>query len=370
MKSTWLLFVLTYVLAILSTSAIATPILKSDITLDGTVNNFDLAMLANEWLNSGLPYAPVTKTFPGPGELRCEQTQRNIIPAGPGVWETIFNLYEGPCIVTNFWMAVDFAGAVRQTPIRIYFDDHNLPDIEGVTGEIFACGFNEPANFRGDFVGVTNSKDSGEGSGYTGFSGYLRLLMPYYQSIRIDIQNPTPAPHNCWMMLERLPIDPNYLYNIGLQPGMYLKTYGYGRANNYNQWEEVELLRTTEPTILAGVFQFFDNRTASGGGGNWRFLEGDHRIYYGPVHAASYRASGTEDFFHSSWYFQEGLFDRLDECLVLKNDSNFNLAASRFFPLNRAPYHEEGIRFTWTVGDPGLFSPGNTYTRWIVWYYQ
>ena len=343
-------------------------LLKSDNNFDGTVNNFDLARLANEWLTSGLPYAPVIRPFPGPAELRCEQTQRRVVPAGQ--WETIFNLDDGPAIVTNFWMACEFFGSVRKTPVRIYFDDHNTPDIQGWTGELFASGFNQPANFRGDFVGVTNSQESGEGSGYSGFSGYLRLPMPYYSSIRIDIQNPTADNRLCWMMLERLPIDPNYLYNIGLKPGMYLKTHGYGRANNFTQWEEVELLNTTSPTILAGVFQFFDNSIASGGGGNWTFLEGDHRMYYGGVHEPSYRASGTEDFFHSSWYFQEGLFDRMDECFVLKNNINFNLAASRFFPLYRAPYHENGIRFTWSVGDEGLFSPGNTYTRWIVWYYK
>jgi len=138
-------------------------LLRSDLNFDSTVNNFDLAALANEWLNSGLPYAPVTKPFPGPSELRCDQTQRNTVLAGQ--WETIFDLDDGPCLVANFWVAVDFAGKRRQSPIRIYFDDHNSPDIEGWTGELFACGFYEPANFRSEFVGVTNSQESGEGSG-------------------------------------------------------------------------------------------------------------------------------------------------------------------------------------------------------------
>jgi hypothetical protein len=348
------------------TDAADVNLIQSDLNFDRIVNAHDLAILSGQWLDTGQPYAPVTKPFPGPAELRCSQTQRNTVLAGQ--WETIFDIEDGPCLVTNFWMACDFAGKRRQTSVRIYFDDHNTPDIEGWTGELFACGFYEPANFRGKFVGVTNSQESGEGSGYSGFSGYLRLPMPYYSSIRIDIQNPTENNKLCWMMLERLPIEPNYLYNIGLVPGMYLKTHGYGEANNYTQWSEVTLFDSNQPTILAGVFQFFDNTATSGGGGNWNYLEGDHRIYYNGSGTPAYRGSGCEDFFHSSWYFQEGLFDHMDECLVLK--SNYQVAASRFFPLYRAPYGKNGIKFTWQVGDNGLFSPGNPYLRWIVWYYQ
>jgi hypothetical protein len=51
------------------------------------------------------------KPFPGPGQLKCDQTQRNSVAAGQ--WETIFNISDGPCIVTNFWMACDFLGKLR-----------------------------------------------------------------------------------------------------------------------------------------------------------------------------------------------------------------------------------------------------------------
>ncbi|MFA5553526.1 MAG: DUF2961 domain-containing protein [Phycisphaerae bacterium] len=353
---------------LLSFAFAQTNLLRSDTNCDGTVNNFDLANLANEWLTTGHPYTPVTKPFPGPAELRCDQVQRNTVLAGQ--WKTIFNLSDGPCLVTNFWVAVDFAGKRRQTPNRIYFDGRDTPDIEGWTGELFGSGFYEPANFRGEFIGVTNSQEAGEGTGYAGFSGYIRLTMPYYESIRIDVQNPTANNRQCWMMLERMPIDPNYLYNIGLVPGMYLRTYGYGLDGNKTKYSEVVLLDTNEPTILAGVFQFFDNSTTAGGGSNFKYLEGDYRIYYNGSSTASYRCSGTEDFYHSSWYFQEGLFDRMDECLVLKNSTNFNLAANRFFPLNRAPYGENGIKFTWQIGEPAMPDPGDTYTRWITWYYK
>ena len=342
-------------------------LLKADISLDGTVNNVDLGQLAGEWLSDGLPYAPVTRPFPGPGELKCEQTQRNDVNAGQ--WKTIIDVNDGPALVTSFWLACDFATKQRHTPLRIYFDDHNSPDIEGLTGEIFGSGFTKPANFRGTFIGVTNSKaSSGESGLYYGFSGYLRLPMPYYQSIRVDIQNTSTSQGPCWMMLERLPMDPNRIYCIGLEPGMYLKTCGYGLAANMLQDSEVTLFDSNSPTILAGLFHFFDNSSTAGGGGNWNYLEGDYRIYYAGSAVSSYRSSGTEDFYHSSWYFEEGLFEYMDECLTLK-ETNI-VAASRFFPLERAPACADGIKLTWQVGDPSMPDPGNTYIRWIVWYYQ
>lgn len=345
-------------------------LLKADITFDGTVNNADLGRLAGEWLSSGLPYAPVTRPFAGPGELKCEQAQR--IDVNAGQWKTIIDVNDGPAVVTNFWLACDFPteptqqSKNRKTPLRIFFDDHNDPDIEGWTGEIFGSGFESPVNFRGRFIGVTNSKEAGEGT--KGFSGYLRVPMPYYQSIRIDIQNTADAAGRCSMMLERLPMDPNRLYCIGLEPGMYLRTYGCSPVTGMPHYSEVMLFDSNSPTVLAGIFHFFNNSSSSGGGGNWKYLDGDYRIYYGGSDVASYRSCGTEDFYNSSWYFQEGPFEHMDECLAVKQ--NLIVAASRFFPLERAPACANGIKLTWQVGEEGAGNPGDTYIRWIVWYYQ
>jgi hypothetical protein len=169
-------------------------------------------------------------------------------------------------------------------------------------------------------------------------------------------------------MLERILIDPNRLYSIGLKPGVYLKSAGYGQANNFVPQSEVTIFDSNQPTIVAGVFQFFNNSTSVGGGGNWNFLTGDHRIYYNGNTTALYQSSGCEDFYNSSFKFQEGLFEYTDLCLAMKNTS-YQAAVSRFFPPSNAPCGEYGIKFTWTLGDAGV-STGMTYLRWIVWYYQ
>jgi len=342
-------------------------LLSSDLSLDGVVNNFDLAILSDEWLETGQQYTPVTKPFPGPAELRCSQIQNLSVP--PGQWSTVLDINDGPAIITNFYFTCNFLNKGRHTPIRIFFDDHNSPDIEGWTGELFACGITEPANFRGRYVGVTNSKNtSTEGSGEIGFSGFLRVAMPYYNSVRIDVQNTSAGTGQCNLMLERMPIDPNRLYSLGLKPGIYLKTYGFGHASNFAQNSEVTIFDSNLPTILAGIYQYFNNATSVGGGGNWDFLTGDFRIYYNGSATDSYQSSGCEDVYNSSYKFQEGLFEYTDQCLAMKN-TYYQLSVSRFFPLAHAPYGEEGIKLTWTVGDAGV-TTGSTYLRWIIWYYQ
>jgi hypothetical protein len=294
------------------------------------------------------------KVYPGPGELRCFKQEYFNCPSG--TWTTICNLTDGPMLVTNLWFATYSGG--RLLPIRISFDgqDPNNPHIIGYTGELFASGFDAEVKFRNHYVGVTRGQSAA-------FSGYLKLLMPYYSSMRVDVYGGGIT----WFMLERIPIIQADLRAIGFQPGMHLQTYGYGQDGQKAKYSELTLLQTTTPTILAGLFQFNSNAA-----GNFNYLEGNYKIYYGGSSTASYESSGTEDFYHSSWAFYEGAFAVDDECMAYKSESSsYQCVMSRFFPIWRAPYSAGGIKFTWNVGQSGQGDPGgNIYTRWIVWYYK
>jgi hypothetical protein len=194
--------------------------------------------------------------------------------------------------------------------------------------------------------------------------------MPYYSSIRIDVKNNSASGGDCWAMLERMSVTKAKLRAMGFRDNMLLRTYGYGLDGWKDKYTEVTLLDQSGSAILAGLFHFFKN--SEQGGSNWYFLEGDYRIYYGGSPTASYRSSGTEDFYHSSWYFYEGAFAEDDECMQAKNATDYTIAMSRFFPLWRAPHHSNSLKLTWQVGESESgYDPGaKTYTRWLVWYYK
>jgi hypothetical protein len=300
--------------------------------------------------------------YPGPGVLKCDQ--KTHVEVSFGEWSTILDVSDGPAIITNFWIAVSATSMARKLPIRIYFDGAADPQVIGETGDIFALGHENTRNFRSPFVGVSR--------GYSSvFSGYLKLLMPYHSSVKIQIYNAEASGHlHYWSMVERMPITEDGLLALGFKANMVMHTCGYGLAGNKTHYSEVTLLDQAVPTILAGLFHWCRNDIAGGGGDNWLYQEGNYKIYYNQSGTALYESSGTEDFYHSSFYFAEGQFAEDDEALTVYDASSYITGMWRVFPLWKAPYHIGGIKLTWNVGESGKGDPGSTYIRWLTWYYQ
>lgn len=297
------------------------------------------------------------KVFPGPGKLKCSQVQRHI--CGSKVWTTVFNLSDGPQVVTSLWMAFYFGTKSRISPLRITFDGAAEPQIIGFTDEIFGGSFDHASTFRARFNGVTRNEPGA-------MSGYLRLPMPYLSSCKIEVYNNNTINGLCWAMVERFPLTFS-VERIGLIPGMYLSTYGYGEAGHIGEFVEKTLFETVKPTILTGLFHYWYPSEP----GNWDYFEGDYKLFYGGEGTPSYRSSGTEDFYFSSWGFHEGVFAEDDKILVAKDSASpYRCCCCRFFRISEAPYHSDGIKLTWTNGEAAAGNPGTVYIRWIVWYYQ
>lgn len=346
--------------AIMFLSALGLGYSKSDFNYDGTVNFKDLARFAQDWLVQYQPGGCGPKV-PGPGKLKCDQVQRRICSSQ--IWETLFTLTDGPAVITGFWLANDASLEARVSRIRITFDGAGSPQIEGATVELFGSSFDHSDTFRARFNGVTRSDTSH-------VAGYLRLLMPYYSSCKIEFYSQKSS-GNCyvWAMVERMPLDCPEV-ELGLNSGMYLYTNG---DDGYPaKYTEDTMLDTDVPTILAGVYQFIDNGytvTGHTAGNNFCHLEGDVRIYYGGEAIPSYRSSGTEDFYYSSWYFSEGVFAEDDKVLATKDSSGYVVTLSRFWRLSEAPYDPNGIKLTWQVGE-GSCDPNEPYHRYIAWHYK
>ena len=72
--------------------------------------------------------------------------------------------------------------------------------------------------------------------------------------------------------------------------------------------------------------------------GGLSFLEGDEMIYVDGEKEASIKGTGTEDYFNSGWYFNQGEFSAPYHGLILKDDSLGRIAAYRFHILDCIPF--------------------------------
>ncbi len=339
--------------------------------------------------------------------LKCTQVQRYSMSAN--TWYNPIDITDGPGIITGIWMATTDDTNGRVTPMTFEFDGGpgsggarigadpaspaNVSDL--LTGEIFGSGFDFPVLFRGPIVGVTNAYAAGEGApgiGFTGFSGYIRLLMPYYSSFKLHIYAEKNS--SAFIMVERMPLNRETMNKLGLDWGMYLRTYGDGLAENIRQqrfsaYAIEDLFDEAGPVYLAGLWMFLNNGWANGSN-SWKPLEGDIRIHYDNEGTPSYRCSGLEDFFYSSWYFQEieetdnpfsGIFDNSPQGQIIVpfkvNDDegsfDYTMVCARYFSNDYMPYAKTNLQIQWQNGEENQgygAEAEDTYVRWLVWYYK
>ncbi len=345
-------------------------------------------------------------------KLKCDQIQSSSCAATS--WKTVFSLSDGPCIITGIWFAYMDAANARIAPMGFEFDNpasggvrwgQNPADgagvvAKGITGDFFGCGYDDVVIYRHPLMGVTNSYTSGApGTSWEGFSGYIRLYAPYYNTFKMYIYNPTASSTLVWAMVERIPLKPGMLQEVGLWDGVYLRTYGEnvsdadGGPRKPAQYGEVTLLNESGPIALAGSYIWVNNGNWSGRDGDtFSFLEADMYIYYNNEGTASYRTSGMEDFYFGSWYFQEmydapytwsgtatenkrGILDINKEgvtCIPLKNNSTYHIAMQRFWYPQYMPYAATNMKLSTFAGTEGQGTgpPGSPYYRWLTWYYK
>lgn len=338
--------------------------------------------------------------FPGQSKLKCDQIQQSACPANS--WTTVFDLTDGPGIITCLWLAFQYSSGGRLTPLTLEFDDPNAggvriganpvgdPGIGNLlTGEMFGIGFDDPAIYRGPLMGVTNSYSSGApGTSWEGFSGYIRLLMPYYRNCKFHIYNDSGSAVNCWAMVERIPLTTQGLNDLGLWDGVYLRTYGDGLSETPRRltaYDDVVLLDEEGPISLAGSFMFWNNSWHASAGNNFAFLEGDVKIFYDQEANPSYRSSGMEDFYHGSWYFQEMYDSPYSQrygiqdyhlsgqiAVPMKNNSTYKIAMQRFWYPSWMPHAKRNLKLQTSNGQSGqgVGNPGYAYCRWVTWYYK
>ena len=202
---------------------------------------------------------------------------------------------------------------LRRIALKMYWDGETNPSVEAPLGDFFGDGFAKKH---------WTSLLLGESSG--GF--YCYFPMPFRRHARIVVENGTGKP-----------IDAFY-YNIDLVTGLNLPR---DVATFHAWWHRDPRTTAKAPHLILdahgrGWFVGTSYNVQSAAK-NLSFLEGDEIFTVDGEKRG--QGTGTEDYFNSGWYFDEGPYAGPFHGLIIKNDTLGRIAAYRFHIADRVPFY-------------------------------
>ncbi len=234
------------------------------------------------------------------------------IPAGDSA--VLLDL-AGPGVVRRLWITVATSDPdyLRRVALLMYWDGERNPSVEAPLGDFFGDGF-----AKKHYTALVMGESSG------GF--YCYLPMPFKRHARIVAVNGTGRP-----------IDAFY-YNIDLVTGVALPR----TVETLHAWWHRDPRTTAKTPHLivdargSGNFvgMSLDVQSAAK---NLSFLEGDEIFTVDGQKRG--QGTGTEDYFNSGWYFDEGTYAGPYHGLIIKDDTLGRTAAYRWHIADRIPFH-------------------------------
>jgi hypothetical protein len=224
---------------------------------------------------------------------------------------------KGPGMITMFWTTISSSDKyfLRHIVLRMYWDGEKDPSVEVPIGDFFGTGF-QYKQYITPFVGMSSG-------GY-----YCYFPMPFNVSARVEVLNETGQ------------VIPNFYYHIDYHQlaAPLDSTVAYFHAMWHREIRTdpshyFTLLEAEGEGQLVGI-----NLNMQSYDGGLSFLEGDEMIYVDGEKEASIKGTGTEDYFNSGWYFNQGEFSAPYHGLILKDDSLGRIAAYRFHILDCIPF--------------------------------
>jgi hypothetical protein len=247
----------------------------------------------------------------------------------------------GPGIVRRLWITVASRDPdyLRRIALKMYWEDEPNPSVEAPFGDFFGDGF-----AKRHYMALVMGESSG------GF--YCYLPMPFRRRARIVVENGTGRA-----------IDAFY-YNIDLVTDVRLPS----PVQTLHAWWHRDP-RTTARTphlildavgrgALVGVSLNVQSLAR-----NLSFLEGDE-IYTIDGESRG-QGTGTEDYFNSGWYFDEGPFAGAFHGLIIKDDTLGRIVAYRWHLADPIPFHRS-LRLTIEHGTEN--SEVADYATMAYWY--
>ena len=239
---------------------------------------------------------------------------------------------QGPGVVTMIWVTIASPDKyfLRRILLRMYWDGETSPSVEVPIGDFFGTGF-QYKQYLTPFVGMSSG-------GY-----YSYFPMPFNNRARIEVVNETGQEINSFYFH----VDYQKL-NEPIEPSVALFHASWHREIRTPRGRYFTLLEAEGEGHLVGV-----NLNMQSYDGGLSFLEGDEMIYVDGEKEASVKGTGTEDYFNSGWYFNQGEFAAPYHGLIIKDDSLGRIAAYRFHVLDVIPF-KKSIRALIEHGDRNL----------------
>jgi hypothetical protein len=231
---------------------------------------------------------------------------------------------QGPGIITRIWFRIDSDDPyfLRRILIRMYWDSEERPSVEVPLGDFFGSGF-AYRQYVTPYLGMSSG-------GYTCF-----FPMPFEDMARIVIVNESDQElRGFYYQIDYQKLENPISTDVG-----YFHAYWH-RDSKTDYDSNYTILKTTGRGHVVGVnmsIQSYDR--------TFRFLEGDEKIFVDGEKKPSIFGTGTEDYFSSGWYFNQGVYAGPYNGLVLKDDSLGRISAYRFHILDPIPF-KKSINFT------------------------
>jgi len=233
----------------------------------------------------------------------------------PGDSAVLLDL-DGPGVIRRLWITVSSRDPdyLRRIALLMYWDGETQPSVAVPLGDFFGNGFD-----RRHYAALPMGVSSG------GF--YCYLPMPFARHARLVAVNGTGRA-----------VDAFY-YNVDIErPAPLPDTV----ATLHAWWHrDPRTSRRAPHLVLAaqgrGRFVGMSLNAQSTNGRLW-FLEGDEIYHVDGTFRG--QGTGTEDYFNSGWYFDQGPFAAPFHGLVVKDDSLGRIAAYRWHLLDPIAFHD------------------------------
>lgn len=250
---------------------------------------------------------------------------------------------KGAGSISRIWLTVATPDPyyMRTVVIRMFWDGEENPSVEAPVGDFFGVGFAKYVHYNSLYLGMSSG----------GF--YTYFPMPFEKSARIEIHNDSPFGiaafyfHIQYYKLDKLPSDtPRFHAKFKREKISDAANYILLDAKGKGFYTGTVLsMKGTKPDLA--------------------FLEGDELIYVDGENFPSIYGTGTEDYFNSGWYFNQGTFASFFHGLTIKDEKAGMISAYRFHILDAIPF-QSSLKVTVEHGAENS-EPGD-YSSVAYWY--